>query len=158
MFYAPFHVVLWRFLTGAHLDGGKPNNATWTSRATFPRHRISWWNSKPRLVRMLYRWLLLLSPVGWFLAYANSPVWHFNLVLGLSIALFPYLFHSACHNLRKAIGTPTVIHLFDEGPHDPEVVDHHEMPKGEVITDAHELTDQYLPHELTQPHRNGRGK
>lgn len=51
----PANILVWRFFTGAHLDGRRRTNATWTKEGTAPRYLCNWWNRKPRLYRLFWR-------------------------------------------------------------------------------------------------------
>jgi hypothetical protein len=57
-------VILWRFFTGAHLDGKERTNATWFQHGTMPKHRARYfWNRIPRAHRAGYRMIMFLSLV-----------------------------------------------------------------------------------------------
>lgn len=96
MFDHAFRVMLWRFFTGAHMDGRHYTNATWWRHGNMPRHNITWWNSKPRAHRMTFRWLIVGIPIGWVLLFEH---YHFY-TMWASIALAPYAVHRAWHEIN----------------------------------------------------------
>jgi hypothetical protein len=83
------HVIAWRFLSGAHLDGKHRTDATWTRPAAkvllHPTGHASWWAHQPRLHRAGYRLAGLTATAGlgaaWWLARPLLP-W-----LGLALAV-----------------------------------------------------------------------
>lgn len=93
-------VFLWRYFTGHHLDGRPRTNATWFKRGTVPSHHVNWWNAKPRAHRMLWRWALVIVPVGWVTAYEMSPVYGINLTVMVTLCVLPYVLH---HGIYRAI-------------------------------------------------------
>lgn len=79
-------VLMWRFFTGAHLDGRRRTNATWLKPGTAPRYLCNWWNRKPRLFRVFWRLgtigtaalitaaYLISPPLFWLSMGAITPV------------------------------------------------------------------------------------
>jgi hypothetical protein len=60
-------LVLWRFVSGHHLDGVHRTDAGWLARPTrvlHPTGRASWWAHQPRLHRAGYRWAVLGLSAG----------------------------------------------------------------------------------------------
>lgn len=106
MFNHALTKVAWRFFTGAHMDGHRYSNATWFRHGTMPRHSITWWNSKPRAHRMVWRWIIVGVPIGWVTLYSH---YHYWTVLG-TIALAPYLIHRTWHEIhtraRQSVNIP----------------------------------------------------
>lgn len=106
-------VFLWRYFTGHHLDGIPRTNATWFNRGTAPSHHVNWWNAKPRAHRMIWRWGLVLIPVGWVIAYVNSPVYGVNLTVIVTLCALPYLFHHGIYRVISLIPRHRVVFVTD---------------------------------------------
>lgn len=86
----PQHCVgkfVWRFATGAHMDGRVRCNSTWFIEGTLPKHRANWWNRKPRFWRATWRWGIVLALVLEFLIWRYS-VWAFT---AINVGLFPFV-------------------------------------------------------------------
>jgi hypothetical protein len=72
--------LLFRVLTGDHLDAKLRNNRTWTKPATRPLHRpvdwhMSWWSRQPRIKRAAPAWLLLVGlPAAAYGLYAAAAL------------------------------------------------------------------------------------
>jgi len=91
-------LALWRWFSGAHLDGRIYTNATWTKGGTHPRARLTWWNSRPRLFRAAVRTLSILLPVLWL----NLFVWFHYWTVVVSVGIAPYVIHNAWWIVFKA--------------------------------------------------------
>lgn len=107
---------LWRYFTGHHLDGRPRTNATWTKRGTAPGHHVNWWNAKPRLHRMAWRWALVGIPAGWIIAYLNSPSYQINLTVIVTLCALPYLFHNVTHKAVSLLPKHRVVFVSDNVP------------------------------------------
>lgn len=107
------HVFLWRYFTGAHLDGRPRTNASWTRKGTVPSHHVNWWNSKPRLHRMVWRWLMVVIPVGWIIAYKLSPTYGINLTVFITLCCLPYILHHGIYKLVRMLPRHTVVFVHD---------------------------------------------
>lgn len=66
-------VLIWRFVTGAHLDGRPRTNATWFKEGRTPKHYCNWWNRKPRFYRAMWRDIPTLVLFLEFDSYGTSP-------------------------------------------------------------------------------------
>lgn len=109
---------LWRYFTGHHLDGRARTNATWTKRGTAPSHHANWWNSKPRLHRMMWRWAMVIIPAGWITAYEFSPVYGINLTVIVTLCAMPYLIHHGVYKFISLIPKHRVVYVQDNIPSD----------------------------------------
>lgn len=99
-------IYVWRFFTGAHLNGKTYNDSTFWKNATKrgqPRKR-TWWKAKARYKRMLWRngcfWPLVVITAGFL--WSASSMW---LIIA---ALMPFLLYVGYHRLRKTIAIPIV--------------------------------------------------
>lgn len=104
---------LWRYFTGQHLDGKARTNATWTKRGTAPSHHVNWWNAKPRLGRMAWRWAMVIIPGGWGAAYAFAPTYGINLMVIITLAASPYLLHHGVLRMMALLPKTTVVYVQD---------------------------------------------
>ena len=120
MFEHLFRKMLWRYFTGAHMDGRHYTNASWWRHGSMPRSNITWWNSKPRAHRMAWRWLIIAIPVGWVLLFEH---YHFY-TMWASIALAPYAIHRTWHEINvRARQSVNVPRHFESRPEDINVSD-----------------------------------
>jgi hypothetical protein len=100
-------VVLWRFLTGAHMNGKKYNDATFWRDAS-PRYRarrpaFTWWRRKARGKRAAWRWTFMLVASVLALGFAwSASVTEFAL-LGLS----PFITVALYQNGRQLLFVET---------------------------------------------------
>lgn len=95
----PQHCVgkfIWRFATGAHMDGKTRTNASWWVPGTQPKHKANWWNRKPRGHRMIWRWGIVLFAILDFAFYQYNPWWFFL----VNLAITPFLLHRIAGNMR----------------------------------------------------------
>lgn len=137
---------LWRYFTGHHLDGRQRTNATWTRRATAPSHHMNWWSSKPRFHRMAWRWGMIAVPAGWLTAYAFAPTYGINLVVIITLAFLPYLFHHGVTTVIRLLPRNTVVYVTDNFIH-PSLVDTEQddtiipemLPQNDDIQDSLDL-------------------
>lgn len=76
---------LWRFATGAHMDGNRHSDATWTKAATDRNGRLNKWVKMPRLKRAFIRWFSTCYIIGSIVAYiwVRDLLW---LMTGLVLA------------------------------------------------------------------------
>ena len=82
-------VAMWRYFTGAHLDGQRRTNATWRKPGTIPKQHVTWWTGKPRFHRMGIRWATILVPAGYLFAYSEYKL----ATLFVTLAFLPYAIH-----------------------------------------------------------------
>ena len=106
--------VFWRFATGNHLDGRPRTNASWRRKGTMPKHRLNWWNAKPRLNRMGWRW----GSVGLFLVIVAGFILEPWVTLFLCTAMCPYVAHRSLTLIRAQIGWTHKVAV-SERPLDP---------------------------------------
>lgn len=106
-------VFLWRYFTGHHLDGKPRTNATWFRKGTVPSHHVNWWNAKPRAHRMVWRWALVIIPVGWIIAYSVSPVYGVNLTVMVTLCVLPYVLHHGIYRIISLIPRQRVVFVSD---------------------------------------------
>lgn len=99
-------VTLWRFFSGAHLDGRVYTNATWTKAGTHPKARLTWWNSRPRLHRAAIRITAIVGPVSWIYLYVRYHYW----TTVLTLAMVPYTLHNGwafvVARIRRGVRVP----------------------------------------------------
>lgn len=82
-------VLAWRFFTGAHLDGRRRTNATWTKEGTAPRYLCNWWNRKPRLYRVFWRMGAIAGLAAGTWLYLVGTFWSVGcVVLGVSVGFY----------------------------------------------------------------------
>jgi hypothetical protein len=68
-------ILLWRFLSGHHIDGVRRSNSTWNKRGTMPRDASKWAKLKRRH-RAMVRWAILA-----FIAFQLVGVLKFRTLL-----------------------------------------------------------------------------
>jgi hypothetical protein len=107
---------LWRYFTGHHLDGKRRTNATWFKRGTMPIHHVTWWSAKPRIHRMLWRWGIIIIPIGWGLAVRFTPVVKGNLAVLLTLVFLPYLIHHVTMRFVNLIPTTRLVTVHENIP------------------------------------------
>lgn len=108
-----FWVYLWWFFTGHHLDGKPRTNSTWFRRGTAPSHHLNWWTGKPRFHRMLWRWAIVGIPTAWLVCYEFAPTYGVNLMVIITLAFIPYLFHHGILKVLSLIPRKTVVFVHD---------------------------------------------
>jgi hypothetical protein len=99
-----FFVIVWRFFSGAHLDGAKHNDSTWWLDASprYPARKRTWWKRKSRAKRAAWRhcifWPVLL--ITWaFIFYTSSA-------LIVAVCLLPGAVFMAWGRVRLALYHP----------------------------------------------------
>lgn len=87
----------WRYFTGAHLDGKRRTDATWTKPGSRPNYHISWWNCLPRRTRMAWRhgmfWPAILVLFG---LYEN-----WRITLWFVTALIPFGIEQVYYHVKR---------------------------------------------------------
>lgn len=144
---------LWRYFTGHFIDGRQRGNSSWFKRGDFPAHQMTWWVSKARWERAMWRTLPIMFAVGWYLLYRMAPVWHANLMVIVTVAFLPYLFHNLSHHVAKRIPKVHVIHVFETGEVESEDADHFANTTAGIVSEDGELDTLQLPAEMTMPRR-----
>jgi hypothetical protein len=89
--------VIWRYMTGHHLDGHKRTDATWFRDGTFPPRQVNWWTGKRRVYRMLWRHL----PVG--IVFAGTWLWFVHPVILITFlaSAGPFILRDWWRNIRR---------------------------------------------------------
>lgn len=108
-----FLVYVWRYFTGDFLDGKQRTNATWTKPGTAPSHHLNWWASKPRIKRLIWRWAIVLFPTAWITCYAFAPSYGINLMVIITLACIPYVFHHGVTKALSLVPHRTVVFVHD---------------------------------------------
>lgn len=133
-----FGTFLWRWFTGNHLDGKRRTNATWFKKGTVPPHHCNWWSAKPRFHRSIWRWAMVLVPIGWVILYRISPVWNMNLTLVGTLAFLPYAIHHGLSKVVSMFPRHTVVFVRDD------------IRREDIDTELDEeaLPDQFVPDDI----------
>lgn len=83
--------LMWRFFTGAHLDGVKYTDAGWFKKGSANHRLATWWTVKPRFHRLLWRWATVAIPVAIYVSYKHAPLVYVNLAAYIWTALAPFI-------------------------------------------------------------------
>lgn len=131
----------WRLLTGNHLDGVARTDATWFRAGKTPSHRLTWWTAKPRFHRMMWRWGVIVAPVGFYFAYENAPVIRVNAAIMLVGVYAPFLSWRIAIMIVARIPRVRVVTV---------MVPHDQVPI-QVNAEIDEVVDAIPVHELEEP-------
>lgn len=156
--HIPFGRVLWRFFTGAHMDGEIRTDAGWFKPGSANHRNATWWTIKPRFHRMLWRVIPVAAIVGWLTAYHYAPTVRGNGMVVLTIMALPFLFHRAVIYISRRIPRTRVVMVTPHEPLDHSVMDSEQWGTVEE-SDIEDLTETAFPPigtVMDPPERNRR--
>jgi hypothetical protein len=157
-------IFLWRYFTGHHLDGKNRTNASWFKPGTAPAHHVNWWNSKPRAHRALWRWIIIVIPVGWITVYQFMPYVRINALVIATLAVLPYGIHTMTMKLVSMLPKRHVVIIVRDHVEvaelNPDLDDIKEIPPAHPLTEFTDLdiTDEIESKIVDVPPKTRKGR